>query len=113
NLFSPQQDIQLGREASTEIVKEKPLVHNSRLEGYISRIGHILMKSPHAGDWPYEFHVVNDKNVNAFALPGGVVFVNTGSIDACENEAQLAGVIAHEMSHVNLRHGTHQITRAA
>lgn len=113
NLFSTQQDIDLGREASAEIVKQKPLVNDARLDAYVTRIGHILMKSPHAGKWPYEFHVINDKNVNAFALPGGFVYVNTGSIDACENEAQLAGVIAHEMSHVNLRHGTHQITRAA
>lgn len=113
NLFSPQQDVQLGREASSEIVRQKPLVHDARLEAYVTRVGHILMKSPHAGNWPYEFHVINDKNVNAFALPGGFVYVNTGAIDTCENEAQLAGVLAHEMSHVNLRHGTHQITKAA
>lgn len=113
NLFSPQQDIDLGREASAEITKQKSLVHNARLDAYVTRVGHILMKSPHAGNWPFEFHVINDKNVNAFALPGGFVYVNTGAIDACENEAQLAGVLAHEMSHVNLRHGTHQITKAA
>lgn len=113
NLFSPQQDVELGREASAEIVKQKPLVHNARLDAYIARIGHILTRSPHAGNWPFEFHVINDKNVNAFALPGGFVYINTGAIDACENEAQLAGVMAHEMSHVNLRHGTHQITQAA
>ena len=113
NLFSPQQDVELGREASTEITKEKPLVRNARLEAYVTRVGHILMQSPHAGNWAYEFHVINDKNVNAFALPGGFVYINTGAIDACENEAQLAGVMAHEMSHVNLRHGTHQITKAA
>jgi len=113
NLFSPQQDIELGREASAEITQEKPLVHNGRLNAYVTRLGHNLMQSPHAGNWPFEFHVVNDKNVNAFALPGGFVYVNTGAIDACENEAQLAGVLAHEMSHVNLRHGTYQITKAA
>lgn len=113
NLFTPQQDIQLGREASEQIVKEKQLVHNPRLTKYVTRIGRILMRSPHAGNWPYEFHVVNDRNINAFSLPGGLVYVNTGAIDACENEAQLAGVLAHEMSHVKLRHGTYQITKAA
>ena len=113
NLFSPQQDIQLGREASAEIANQKVMVHNARLDAYVARIGHILAQSPHAGKWPYEFHVLNDKNVNAFALPGGFVYVNTGAIEACDNEAQLAAVMAHEMSHVNLRHGTHQITKAA
>lgn len=113
NLFTPEQDVQLGREASAEILKQKQLVHDPRLEAYVARIGHILMRSPHAGNWQYEFHIVNDKNVNAFALPGGFLYVNTGAIDACENEAQLAGVMAHEMSHVALRHGTHQMTSAA
>jgi len=70
------------------------------------RVGRVLMRSPHAGAWPYEFHVVNDKKINAFSLPGGFIFVNTGAIDACEDETQLAGILAHEMSHVNLRHGT-------
>ena len=62
--------------------------------------------------FPYEFHVVNVKEINAFALPGGPVFVNVGTIQAAENEAQLMGVIAHEMSHVYERHGTAQATKA-
>lgn len=113
NLFSPQQDIELGREASSEVIKKKPLVNNPQLDAYVARIGQILSRAPHAGNWPYEFHVINDKNVNAFSLPGGFIFVNTGAIDACDNEAQFAGVLAHEMSHVVLRHGTYQITKAA
>lgn len=113
NLFTPQQDVQLGREAQAKINESKPLVHDARLEDYVTRIGHILMRSPHAGNWPYEFHIINDKNINAFSLPGGFVYINLGAIDACDNEAQLAGVLAHEMSHVNLRHGTNQVTKAA
>jgi beta-barrel assembly-enhancing protease len=61
---------------------------------------------------PFEFHCVNDKAINAFALPGGFVFVNRGAIESADNEAQLAGVMAHELSHVALRHGTNQATKA-
>src|SRR2546430_13449640 len=62
--------------------------------------------------YPFEFHCVNDKAINAFALPGGYVFVNRGAIEAADNEAQLAGVMAHELSHVALRHGTNQASKA-
>jgi predicted Zn-dependent protease len=81
NLFSRQEDVQLGREAQAQVGKERRLVQNPRLEAYVTRIGHILMRSPHAGDWPYEFHIVNDKNINAFSLPGGFVYINTGAIE--------------------------------
>src|SRR5260221_1441051 len=66
----------------------------------------------HGAQYPWEFHCVNDKAINAFALPGGYVFVNRGAIEAADNEAQLAGVMAHELSHVALRHGTNQATKA-
>ncbi len=112
NLFSKQHDIQLGREASAQVDKQMRVVQNPQLDAYITRIGNILRKSPHAGDWPFEFHVVYDKNINAFSLPGGPVYINTATIEACDNEAQLAGVLAHEMSHVVLRHATHQATKA-
>src|SRR5579884_1095330 len=112
NLFSPQQDVQVGREASAEIQSKLRIVHNPDLNAYIDRLGHILMRSPHAGAWPYTFHVVYDKNINAFSLPGGPIYVNTGAIEACDNEAQLAGVMAHEMSHIELRHATNQISKA-
>ena len=62
--------------------------------------------------YPFEFHCVNDKAINAFALPGGYVFINRGAIEVADNEAQLAGVMAHELSHVALRHGTNQATKA-
>src|SRR5207245_478651 len=73
----------------------------------------LAQKLPTGGvQYPFEFHCVNDKAINAFALPGGYVFVNRGAIEASDNEAQLAGVMAHELSHVALRHGTNQATKA-
>lgn len=112
NLFSKAQDVQLGREAAAEIEKQSTLVRDAQLRAYIERIGKKLAAQPEAEDYPYSFQVVSDKNINAFALPGGPTFVNTGLITAADNEAQLAGVMAHEISHVVLRHGTNQATKA-
>jgi Zn-dependent protease with chaperone function len=111
NLFTRDQDIQLGREAAAEVESKLSTVHDARLTAYVQRLGRTLARSPHAGGYPFEFHIVNDKNINAFALPGGPVFLNTGLIEACDNEAQLAGTMAHEMSHIALRHGTSQATK--
>ncbi len=111
NLFSKEQDIQLGQEASAEIEKEVTLVQNDELTAYIEGIGKRLAAAPEAEGYPYTFQVVNDEAINAFALPGGPTYVNTGLILAAENEAQLAGVMGHEISHVALRHGTKQASR--
>jgi beta-barrel assembly-enhancing protease len=112
NLFTPQQDIQMGKEAAGEVEKTMPVVKNEELSAYLSKVGARLAKSPHAGTFPFSFSVINDKSINAFALPGGPVFVHTGLIAALDNESQLAGVLAHEMSHVALRHGTNQASKA-
>lgn len=112
NLFSKEQDIQLGREASREIEKRLRLLDDRRIHEYVERLGRRLAERPEADRYPYSFKVVDDKEINAFALPGGPVYVNTGVILAAENEAQLAGVVAHEISHVALRHGTNQVTKA-
>jgi hypothetical protein len=112
NLFSKDQDIQLGKEYAAQVEKEKPIVQNSELNTYIQSIGHKLITQPEADNYPYTFKIVYDKSINAFALPGGPTFVNSGLILAAENEAQLAGVMAHEISHVALRHGTNQASKA-
>ena len=83
-----------------------------KLQAYIERIGKRLAAQPQAGGFPYTFKVVKDPSINAFALPGGPTFVNTGLIAAADNEDQLAGVMAHEISHVALRHGTNQASKA-
>jgi hypothetical protein len=120
NLFTIQQDVQLGKEASVEMGKRMAIVHNREVDAYLNILLAKLERSSYArtlnrdgsrGDlFPFTIHAVADKKINAFSLPGGPIFVNTGSIDAADNEAQLAGVIAHEMSHVVLRHGTKQLT---
>lgn len=112
NIFSREQDIQLGRESAAQVEQQMPVVRDSELQAYVERIGRKLASAPEAGNFPYSFKVVNDASINAFALPGGPTFVHTGLIRAAENEAQLAGVMAHEISHVALRHGTNQASKA-
>ena len=112
NLFSKDQDVQLGKEAATEIEKQVEVIADPGLNDYIARLGQKLAARPEADKYPYSFKVVNDQSVNAFALPGGPTFVHSGLIAAADNEAQLAGVLAHEISHVALRHGTNQATKA-
>jgi hypothetical protein len=100
--------------------KRMALVHNRDVDAYLNVLLAKLERSTYArtlnrdgsrGDiFPFTIHAVANKKINAFSLPGGPIFVNTGSIEAADNEAQMAGVIAHEMSHVVLRHGTKQLT---
>lgn len=112
NLFTKEQDVQLGKEAAAEIEKQVELVEDRELNAYISAIGARLAAQPQADKYPYTFKVVNDPSINAFALPGGPTYVHTGLIAAADNEAQLAGVLAHEIVHVALRHGTNQVSKA-
>ena len=112
NLFSPQQDVAMGKDAAQQVMMEQTVVTDPAVTAYVTRIGEALAKSPKAGSFPYNFHVIQDPSINAFALPGGPVFVHTGLLAALDNEAQLAGVLAHEISHVALRHGTTQVTKA-
>lgn len=112
NLFSKEQDIQLGKEAALQVEKQYVVVKDPEVTAYLNALGGRLAKSKYAGDFPFTFKLVSDDSINAFALPGGPMFVHTGLIKAAENEGQLVGVLAHEMSHVALRHGTHQATTA-
>ena len=114
NKFSPQEDINLGKQAATDAQRHLPLCNAPRVDAYLTQLGaRLVQKLPTGGaQYPFEFHCVNDKAINAFALPGGYVFINRGAIEAANNESQLAGVMAHELSHVALRHGTNQATKA-
>ncbi len=112
NLFSPAQDVEMGRKASGEVNGQLPLVRGSQVLRYVNNLGKRLAAfapNPSSGvkyDWT--FNVVNSSDINAFALPGGFIYVNRGAIESAQNEAQIAGVIAHEEGHVVMRHGTHQ-----
>jgi len=114
NKFSPQDDITLGKRAAADAQKQLPLCNAPKVDAYLTQLGtRLAQKLPTGGvQYPFEFHCVNDKAINAFALPGGYVFVNRGAMEAADNEAQLAGVLAHELSHVALRHGTNQASKA-
>ena len=114
NHFSPEQDVTLGKRAAADAEKQLPLCNAPKVDAYLTQLGmRLAQKLPTGGvQYPFEFHCVNDKAINAFALPGGYVFVNRGAIESADNEAQLAGVMAHELSHVALRHGTNQATKA-
>jgi len=114
NSFSKDQDIRLGREAAQQVRGKAQVAQNSFLQDYVNRVGQRLANAPeaHQSQFPFSFTVINDPSVNAFALPGGPMFINTGLLKNVDNEAQLAGVMGHEMSHVILRHGTNQASKA-
>jgi predicted Zn-dependent protease len=114
NLFSKQQDVQLGQEVAGQVRKHATLVKDPVLTAYVNAVGKRLMASREASEsgFTFTFEVVADPNINAFALPGGPMFINTGLLKAVDNEAQLAAVMGHEMSHVILRHGTNQASKA-
>ena len=113
NLFSKQQDVQLGEESAAEVRKQMTVINDPVLTAYVTRVGKRLVASQEATEsgFPFSFEVVADPSINAFALPGGHMFINTGLLRAVDNEAQLAGVMGHEMSHVILRHGTNQASK--
>src|ERR1700732_1287579 len=113
-MYSPQTDIQVGKQNAQVLAKQMPLCNDPKVDAYLTQLGlRLVSKLPTRGvAYPWEFHCVNDKAINAFALPGGYVFVNRGAIEASDNEAQLAAVMGHELSHVALRHGTAQASIA-
>jgi hypothetical protein len=103
----------MGQEVAKEAEKELVLIRNADANAYISALGEqIVAKSPNENKFPFTFKIVDDRSINAFALPGGPVYIHRGAIEAADNEAQLAGVVGHEIGHVILRHGTNQVTKA-
>ncbi len=117
NQYKPQDDVQLGREAAAQVKRELPLLpQGGTVDAYVERVGRTLTDAippefQHS-EFRYDFDVVNASDINAFALPGGPMFVNRGMIEAAHSEGEMAGVMAHEISHVALRHGTAQATKA-
>ena len=115
NKYSVQQDVQIGQEAAAQVRREYPLLNDSTSERFVDRVGERLVDAIPNGyrqsAFRYSFDVVNMREINAFALPGGPMFVNRGMIQASGTEAEVAGVMAHELAHVVLRHGTAQASR--
>ncbi|HWP71283.1 MAG TPA: M48 family metallopeptidase [Gemmatimonadaceae bacterium] len=112
NLFSVQQDVELGRQSATEVERQVPILNDSRTTSYLTRVISRLAAVAPGPKYPYSIKAVNAREVNAFALPGGPMYVHRGLITTARSEAELAGVLAHEMSHVVLRHGTEQASKA-
>ena len=112
--MSRQQQIQLGYQSAAQVYKQMPVLPDNSPETlYVRQLGAKLVATiPQQYTWPYEFHVVAQKEINAFALPGGPMFINIGTITAADNEAELAGVMAHEMSHVYMQHSARQVAKA-
>jgi hypothetical protein len=106
---------QLGLQAAAEVYKQMPVLPDSSPETqYIQKLGKQLAATiPPERSWPFQFHVIAQKEINAFALPGGPMFVNIGTIQAADNEAELAGVMAHEMAHVYMQHSAKQQEKAS
>ncbi len=116
NKYTPEEDVTLGREAAAEIRKQYPVITDAALAGYLDRLGKRLVTAAPAElnnpVFEYSFTPVNLKEINAFALPGGPMFVNRGMFEAASGEGEVVGVMAHELSHVLLRHGTANATKA-
>lgn len=104
----------IGLQAAAQVYQQMPVLpDNSEETQYIRQLGHKLAATvPPQSSWPFDFHVVAQKEINAFALPGGPMFINVGTITASSNEAELAGVMAHEMSHVYMEHSAKQASKA-
>src|SRR6187431_2676115 len=115
NKYTPQQDVEIGREAAAEVRKQYPIISDAQIRAYVGRLGDRLVEAaPRELNNPvfqYSFTPVNLKDINAFALPGGPMFVNRGMIEAASTEGEVAGVMAHELAHVLLRHGTANATK--
>lgn len=112
NVFSPQQDVEIGRQVAQDAERQLVMLNDPKVDDYLNRLGRRLASKAPGEQFPYQFKCVNDRAINAFALPGGFIYVHRGVIEAADNEAQFAGVMAHEIGHVALRHGTNQATKA-
>jgi Zn-dependent protease with chaperone function len=116
NKYSVQDDVKAGREASQEVAKQLPILRDDGVDSYVERVGQRLAQAiPNEfqhSQFRYTFNVVNVSDLNAFALPGGPMYINRGMLQAAKNEGEVAGVLAHEISHVALRHGTAQAGKA-
>jgi predicted Zn-dependent protease len=110
NFYSLEKEIALGKQLANEVERQAKIINDPVVAEYVNRVGQNLVRNSDA-KVPFTIKVIDSEEVNAFALPGGFFFVNSGLIMKADNEAELAGVMAHEIGHVAARHGTRQATR--
>jgi predicted Zn-dependent protease len=111
-LVSESQEIQMGQESAQQVAQSIGYYDDPKVQAYVSGIGMKMAKASERPNLPWEFHVVNDASVNAFALPGGFIFVTRGLMTSINDEAELATVLGHEIGHVTNRHSVQQISKA-
>jgi predicted Zn-dependent protease len=111
-LMSEQQEVQQGAQAHKEVLKEYGVVNDPELQSYVNRIGKGLATKSHRSNLDWHFTVVDSPQVNAFALPGGYIYITRGIMAYLNSEAELAGVVGHEIGHVTARHGVRQQSTA-
>ena len=106
NFYSPQDDVQVGKENSAQVDRQLPLLKDPEALNYLNGLGKrlVALAPNNHPEYSWQFRIVNSNEINAFALPGGYIYVNRGVFDAADDEAELAGVIAHECGHVVMRH---------
>jgi predicted Zn-dependent protease len=113
NLISIEEEWQLGNQLAADIARQVRFNNDPAVNAYVRDMGQRIVRqaAPPFNSLPWDFHVVQDDSINAFAIPGGHVYVNTGLIENADNASELAGVMAHEISHVLARHSTEQLSR--
>jgi len=114
NQYSQEQEVQIGKQVAAQADAQLPLLPpRNAVSDYVSTLGQRLARNLPANPYQFEFKVINQKEINAFALPGGPVRINVGTLQAADTEAELAGVLAHEIAHVYMRHGTRNASKQA
>jgi predicted Zn-dependent protease len=108
---STQQEMEMGRQYAAEINRQLPIVDDPLIHRYVNTLGNRIQRQQGNRDIPYTFYVVNIEEINAFAIPGGFVYVNRGLVERTDNLSELAGVLAHEIGHVEARHSAEMIER--
>ena len=112
SIISIPQEIQIGREANAQVRKDTPELKDTQVDAYIQHLGQRLARAAPGAKYPYSFQVANYREINAFSLPGGPVWINRGVLRAAGNESQVAGVLAHEIAHIAQRHAADQMEKA-
>ena len=102
--MTTEEEKKLGKKVVLEIRKEADFVRDLNVQAFVERIGYSLVDQLGSTPFEFKFYVINELDPNAFAIPGGYIFINTGLITLAENEQEIAGVLAHEISHVTQRH---------